>query len=279
VEGENRAGLLQVSPNSTYVGLTRSGGAVPGEPGKYHPTGRRTLARVVPADHIQARAGVVYAREMGVKRLGVVADETQYGQGLAKLVLSAARDVGLDVIDRGTGADLGKRAQSATAAGADAVYFAACSPPDEMFEFAGLHRGSKVFTGDCYGSLVNASPKELSPFDDRFFMTVPGGGLERTPAGRAWFERWRKRIGSPPDDELMFAYEAMLAVIDAIARAGDDGDDRAAVVREFFATRDRDSILGRYSIDRNGDTTLRSYGGFAIRDGKVRFDRVLDTGG
>jgi hypothetical protein len=31
-------------------------------------------------------------------------------------------------------------------------------------------------------------------------------------------------------------------------------------VDSFFAVHDRDSVLGRYSIDENGDSTLSSYG-------------------
>ena len=271
----NRAGLLQVTPVSTYVGLTRPDGAAPGEPEKFHPTGRRTLARVIPADHVQARAGVIYAREVGVTRLGVVADETLYGQGLAQLVLSAARELGFDTIDgRGPGT-LAEQARKATAAGADAVYFAACGPAGDMLDLAVGHPG-KVFTGDCYSRDLYPRVPQLN---DRFFVTTPGGGLEQTPAGRRWFERWREHVGTTPDDKLMFSYEAMSAILAAVERAGDDGDDRAAVVREFFATRDRDSVVGRYSIDAYGDTTLRSYGGFSYRDGRLRFDRVLDTGG
>ena len=47
----NRAGIPQVSPTSTAVGLTSgAAGAFPGEPQKYYPTGIRTFARVVPND-------------------------------------------------------------------------------------------------------------------------------------------------------------------------------------------------------------------------------------
>jgi branched-chain amino acid transport system substrate-binding protein len=52
----NEAGILQVSPSNTYVGLTRAEGADKGEPDKYYPSGKRTFGRVVPADHIQAAA-------------------------------------------------------------------------------------------------------------------------------------------------------------------------------------------------------------------------------
>ena len=61
----NEAGILQVSPSNTAVGLTRSQGADKGEPDKYYPSGKRTYGRVVPADHIQAAAQVTYQKDNG----------------------------------------------------------------------------------------------------------------------------------------------------------------------------------------------------------------------
>ena len=47
------------------MGLTRSEGAEKGEPQKYQPSGSKTFARVVPADHIQAAAQVSWMKELG----------------------------------------------------------------------------------------------------------------------------------------------------------------------------------------------------------------------
>ncbi len=45
----NKAGIPQISPSNTYIGLTTDEpGSEPGEPDKYYPTGDRTYARVVP---------------------------------------------------------------------------------------------------------------------------------------------------------------------------------------------------------------------------------------
>src|SRR5437588_12121211 len=53
----NRAGIPQISPSNTAVGLTsNAAGATPGEPQKYYPTGKRTYVRVVPEDTVQAAA-------------------------------------------------------------------------------------------------------------------------------------------------------------------------------------------------------------------------------
>ena len=63
--------------------------------------------------------------------------------------------------------------------------------------------------------------------------------------------------------------------LDAIKRAGDKGNDRQAVIDQFFATKDRDSVLGKYSINENGDTTLTDYGAQKVENGKLVFDKVI----
>src|SRR5919206_331124 len=41
----NEAGILQISPSNTYVGLTRAEGADKGEPDKYYPSAKRSSTR------------------------------------------------------------------------------------------------------------------------------------------------------------------------------------------------------------------------------------------
>ena len=36
------------------------------------------------------------------------------------------------------------------------------------------------------------------------------------------------------------------------------------------------AVLGRYTIDSHGDTTVRTYGVLAIRGGQLAFDRVIE---
>jgi len=61
----NKANIPQISPSNTYVGLTTDApGSEPGEPDKYYPTGKRTYARVVAADHHEGAAGVPTAFEV-----------------------------------------------------------------------------------------------------------------------------------------------------------------------------------------------------------------------
>ena len=47
------------------------------------------------------------------------------------------------------------------------------------------------------------------------------------------------------------------------------------VLAALFATKDRQSVLGTYSIDENGDTTLTDYGVYKIEDNALSFDQVI----
>ena len=61
----------------------------------------------------------------------------------------------------------------------------------------------------------------------------------------------------------------MSLVLDAIERS--QTGKREDVVKALFATEDRDSPLGMYSIDDNGDTTLTDYGVYKIENGEQAF--------
>ena len=70
-------------------------------------------------------------------------------------------------------------------------------------------------------------------------------------------------------------------MLDAIQRAYEnDGEvTRAGVVRELLATRDYNGVLGTWSFDENGDTTLTQLSGQRAENGKFEFTRTIDVGG
>jgi ABC-type branched-subunit amino acid transport system substrate-binding protein len=73
----------------------------------------------------------------------------------------------------------------------------------------------------------------------------------------------------------------MRLMLSAIRRATDGGRKparRSAVVRAIFDTHDRRSVLGTYSIDPRGDTTLKAYGVWRVFDGSLRFWKAMQGG-
>jgi branched-chain amino acid transport system substrate-binding protein len=98
------------------------------------------------------------------------------------------------------------------------------------------------------------------------------------PAAQRFFAHYKARFGTAPETYAIYGYEAMSVALDAMARAKDCAD-RRQVLAAFFATRDRRSVLGTYSIDPDGDTTLTRYGGYKIVDGQLVFNTVLQPEG
>ena len=101
---------------------------------------------------------------------------------------------------------------------------------------------------------------------------------ELPAAGKKFYKDYEAEYGEPQDEidpYAIFGYEAMSVVCDAIAKGG---DDRKAVIDAFFATKGRESPLGTYDIDEDGDTTLSDYGAIQGR-GRQAGVRQGDQGG
>ena len=52
--------------------------------------------------------------------------------------------------------------------------------------------------------------------------------------------------------------------LDTIKSLGAQGNSKSAVLKALFATTARQSVLGVYGFDKNGDTTLKSYGLYKV---------------
>ena len=71
----------------------------------------------------------------------------------------------------------------------------------------------------------------------------------------------------------------MSVVLASIRAAGAGGDDRQAVIDKFFATHERHSVLGVYSMQPNGETTLSTYAIDRVVNGTPVFWHAFDTAG
>jgi branched-chain amino acid transport system substrate-binding protein len=282
----NRAGIAQISPTSTAVGLTSgASGAAPGEPEKYYPTGARTFARVVPNDTVQATVQVSVQRSLGCTRTFVVDDGEVDGEDMATSFDLAARASGLDVIAtqqfRPLGTDYRSLAASVASTGANCVLITAITDASTGLltrQLAAGVPGIRIFAtaGMAESSYASAIPKTL---DGRIVITTPAlGASVYPPSGRAFLSTYASRYGTPEPDAIL-GYEAMNLMLSAIERATDHGSraaERSRVVKEILATRDQSGVIGRYSIDPNGDTTSRAYGVWTLVDGGLHFWKVLE---
>jgi branched-chain amino acid transport system substrate-binding protein len=277
----NEGNILQVSPSSTYDGLTRASRRQ-GEPERFYPSGERTFGRVVPADHVQASAIVGYMKASGVRSLALLADREIYGGGIADQVEKAAARQGIDVFDRGridaSKGDLSGSARKVAETDADAFLYAGTTDTGAARIFSAVAAAAPHML--LFGPAAVADHALLdglaSAVQRRIRVTtsaLPANLLPRS--ARTFRDRFRVTFGRQPAPEALQAYEAASAVLSAIRSAGSKGNDRRAVTDEFLATHDRNSVLGRYSIDRFGDTSLSTYAGNRVRHMRFVLDKVL----
>jgi branched-chain amino acid transport system substrate-binding protein len=278
----NEANVLQISPSNTYVGLTRSEGADKGEPDKYYPAGKRTFGRVVPADHIQAAAQVTYQKDQGCKKTYILNDKEVYGKGIAVQVQNIAKAQGLaiagnDGIDT-KAANFRSLATKIKSSGADCMFFGGITQNKGVQVFkdvAAANPTMKLFGPD--GVAESAFSTKLgSSVEKNTYITNPTLDPKLyPPAAQDFFKKFKAKFGNDPQPYAIYGYEAMKVALLAIQNAGDKGNDKQAVIDAFFKIKDRDSVLGKYSIDENGDTTLSDYGADRVEGGKLVFDKVI----
>jgi branched-chain amino acid transport system substrate-binding protein len=91
--------------------------------------------------------------------------------------------------------------------------------------------------------------------------TVATLDLSAYPGGKSFLAAYKAKYGvSNPDPYSIYGYESMKLALDTIAGLGAQGNSKSAVLHALFATANRSSVLGTYGFDKNGDTTLKSYG-------------------
>jgi len=282
----NEGHILQVSPTSTYDGLTRPGGPHKGEPDRFYPSGRRTFGRVVAPDHVQASALVGYMKQLGVRRLAIANDHGLYGSGITDQLQQPARMRGLQIVrtDRidARKLDLSGAAQHIAAARPDGFLFAGDSDAEAARIFSAVAAADSdtlLFApsgvaGRALAPALSASARR------RIRITTAALPAPQLPPSAAVFDaQFRQTVGRQPLPDALAAYDATKLVLRSIHDAGKRGNDRDAVVKAFFAIGDRRSVLGTYSIDRYGDPSLSAFAGYRLRGRRPRLDRLLKVRG
>jgi branched-chain amino acid transport system substrate-binding protein len=282
----NEAGVPMISPANTAVGLTTNQpGSAPGEPDKYYPTGTRNYTRIVPKDTIQGAALVTLMKQDGCTKVQLTNDKEVYGAGLGKNVELAAKAQGLTIISNEAidknAANYRSLAQKAKAAGADCFIYTGITANNAVQlykDFAAALPNAKLYGPDGVAESGFATPKDggiPTSLDPRVKVTVATlSPDEYPPDGQAFFKDYSTKYGeNNPDPYAIYGYEAMKLGLDAIARS--KTGEKADIMKALFATKDRQSVLGTYSIDENGDTTLTDYGVYGIKDGELTFDQTI----
>ena len=281
-------GIVMVSPANTYPGLTKAGKGEADEPDKYYPGGcARNYTRVVPADDLQGHAGAVWAAKLGFKNVYVLDDTELYGKGIADVFNNDAAGAGLTVLGRdgidGKATDYKALAEKIKATNPDLVYY------------GGITQNN---AGQLYRDIRDAMPdvKLMGPdgiYESEFlqaageaaegsYLTFGGVPPDKlTGKGAEFFTKYTAKYpDAPAEAYTAYGYEAVNVILAAITRAAatnpaDTLALRAAVLKEVFATKDFDGVLGKWSFNAEGDTSLTDMSGLTVTGGEFTFTEVI----
>ncbi len=274
----NEAHILEVSPASSAVDLVQpflgAGDQIPEE---VQPTGQRTFGRVIPSDEAQADAGAAWAKRLHVSTARVVGDGSSFSRVMESAFGEQARQSGIRV-------QRAKLTGPRMACGLNGVQSGSPS------QILGYYAGSEIptsqqlrcVTNGTAGARLMATDALLDPAGIRALasssalVTSAAQDPSQLPAsGQRFLRAFHDRYHRAPGRYAAYGYEAMALVLDSIRRAGDSGADRDSVVTSFFDTTDRHSVLGTYSIDDVGDTSLSRLAGYRVVHGRPVFTTAL----
>ena len=285
----NEAGLAMISPANTYTGLTKP---TPdeSEPDKYYPTGQRNYSRVIVTDVQQGQAGASFFADEGVETVYILDDRETYGKGVADEFQTAAEDLGIEVIGRegidGSAPNYRSLMNKIAAADPDAIYFggiiennAAQLIKDKVG--AGMSNEEVLFIGPD-GIYVDELITQGG--DDVEGIYTSFGGLppeELGSAGQEFIGKYEQNYDDDVQPYTAYAYEAANVLLDAIERASEEAGgevpDRQAVIEQVFATEDYEGVLGTWSFDEDGDTSLTELSIVEVEGGEFQTNRTLDV--
>jgi branched-chain amino acid transport system substrate-binding protein len=292
----SQSGILQVSPWSPYIGFTDANPADgTGDPARYYPaSGEKSFARLVPSDLVEAEATVSYMRSRGVTRLYVLGDVSVFDAAIAQLVANDAPMAGITVVGLLQSVDTQTNTQpqgyqqiarGVAATRPDAVLLGATPGVGAIALWRELHAilpRAKLFApstlatpaflaavakadGTC--TTAQGRPLDCLSAADATYVTSPILELgQYPPAAAAVLRAYRRRFDTAGDPVYaLYGYSAMEDILSAIRRAGRRATDRAALLSVFFHHLGViHGVIGNYTIDGNGDSSLATFDGYRL---------------
>jgi branched-chain amino acid transport system substrate-binding protein len=251
------ANVVQISPSSTNP--------------KYTLQGFKTTYRVLANDNQQGAVLANFAAgEMKVKRVAIVDDRTQYGQGLADVFERVIKDKGVDVIDRefttNKATDFNAILTKIRSMKPDLVMFggmdSVAAPLAKQMKELGMKSQLLAGDGTCDPSFISIAGDASGALT----CTMAGRAIEKMPKGDDFSKRYKAKFGTEVKLYSPYSYDAVYAIVEALKRAG--RPDRQAVVDAMPKTS-FEGLTGHIEFDEHGDLKNGEISVYTVRDDKL----------
>ncbi|MEK6346917.1 MAG: branched-chain amino acid ABC transporter substrate-binding protein [Burkholderia sp.] len=234
--------------------------------------GYNTVFRIGASDAQLGSSMADFAQDkLKAKKVAVIDDRTAYGQGIAQEFIGEAKRIGLTVVARdytnSNAVDFRAILTKLKAQAPDAIFYggyaAQAGPMLKQMHSAAV--SSKLLGGDgiCSAELAQLAG-DLSA---NAFCAQGGSAIEKTPAGRAFVERYK---ASYHTEMLVYAsnfYDGVMMIAQAMAATGTTTD--RAKIRAYLAGISYDGIAGHYAFDANGNLKGAPTTVYTFRDNQL----------
>ena len=286
----NEAGpLVMISPANTYPGLTKPIEGAPDEPDKFYPTGVRNYTRVTTADDVQGEVAARFVKDqLNASTVFILDDGDPYGVTVANAFENTAQEIGLTVVGRQSinPAQSSYKTLMSTIAKSNGG-----NPPDAIFAGMVVNNNAPQVLKDKVAVLGdNSGVKFIGPdgIQTQFFIdeagnnvaegvyaSVAGLPLDQLPEkGQQFIQDYEAEYGTLYSPYAPYGYEVMnvlLQAIENICATGGDPANRETVRAAVFAIRDFSGVLGTWSFNENGDTTLTDMTIYQVKRGAYTY--------
>jgi branched-chain amino acid transport system substrate-binding protein len=262
----NVANLVMISPANTADDLTAGT-----DTAKYYPNGKRNYSRVVARDEFQGAFAAKWAAKLGAKNIYILDDTEIYGKGVADQFEKNTAANGLSVLGRdgidGKAADYKALATKIAGLNPDLIYFGGIVDNNagqllKDIRAAGITAMFMGPDGIQTQAFVDGAGADIA---EGVYATVAGSPRASLPEkGQKFYTDYEAKYGTP-DPYAIYGYEAMSVALAAINKTCKK--DRAAVLEAVMGTKDFQGVLGTWSFDANGDTSLYSMVGYVVETG------------
>ncbi|MGF6933350.1 branched-chain amino acid transport system substrate-binding protein [Paraburkholderia sp. UCT70] len=261
------ANVAMITPGSTNPALTAQGFA-----NVFRTMGHDGVGGVI--------AGEFAVQQLKAKRIGIIDDRTAFGQGLADAFEKGAKQANGNIVDReftnDKAVDLRAILTSLKQKNVDLIFFGGLDEQGAMLvkQMRSLGMPAQLFGAGALKS--NAFLQIAGNAGEGTRDLEPGPALDKLPSAQEFGKRYKARFNQDVELYAPFAYDAALAMIQAIQDA--DSLDRARIVAAFPKVNVT-GVTGKIAFDPHGDLIKPPYTLFEVQQGQWKSQRTVGGSG
>ncbi|GAB2608488.1 branched-chain amino acid ABC transporter substrate-binding protein [Streptomyces capparidis] len=255
------SGLVTVSPSATNPTLTD-------EENQF-----TSFLRGVPNDNMQGAAmATYYAKKLGLKKIYLLDDKSDYGKGLSTVAEKDLKAAGVQVVKKSVPAktpDYSATARDVVNSKADGLiyagYYQDLAPLAKKLKEAG-YKGAGI-SGD--GSNDRKFVELAGDSSEGWYLTCPCTDASVEAGTKKFTEDYQKEFNQPPGTYSAEAYDITNMIIEEMKKLGGDVDREA--LRDALKKASYKGLTKTFSFDDKGEFKGTDVFLYQVKSGKIEY--------